>query len=95
LPVKRRCGERPAAACRGHPGADPVVEGGRRVVFLSSDDEDAIAPVAALAKHLGVAPVNLGKLREGGALVHARGHIWGRPIIRDMFKKEPCSACRR
>jgi 8-hydroxy-5-deazaflavin:NADPH oxidoreductase len=28
---------------------DPVVEGGHRVVFLSSDDEDAIAPVAALA----------------------------------------------
>ena len=27
--------------------SDPVVEGGHRVVFLSSDDEDAIAPVAA------------------------------------------------
>src|SRR5271168_405417 len=41
--------------------ADPVVEGGHRVVFLSSDDEDAIAPVAALAKQLGFAPVKLGK----------------------------------
>src|SRR5215470_3569922 len=30
--------------------ADPIVEGGHRVVFLSSDDEDATAPVAALAK---------------------------------------------
>ena len=28
--------------------ADPIVEGGHRVVFLSSDDEDAIAPVADL-----------------------------------------------
>src|SRR4051812_17540663 len=28
--------------------ADPVVEGGHRVTFLSSDDEGAIAPVAAL-----------------------------------------------
>jgi predicted dinucleotide-binding enzyme len=28
---------------------DPIVEGGHRVVFLSSDDEDAIAPVADLA----------------------------------------------
>ena len=27
---------------------DPIVEGGHRVVFLSSDDEDAIAPVADL-----------------------------------------------
>src|ERR1700722_6749030 len=44
---------------------DPVVEGGHRVVFLSSDDEDAIAPVADLAKELGFAPVKLGKLNEG------------------------------
>ena len=41
---------------------DPIVEGGHRVVFLSSDDEDATAPVAALAKQLGFAPVELGKL---------------------------------
>nr|WP_256440644.1 NADPH-dependent F420 reductase [Phyllobacterium sp. 628] len=67
---------------------DPVVEGGHRVVFLSSDDEDAIAPVAALAKQLGFAPVNLGKLNEGGALVHARGRIWGQLIFQDLFKKE-------
>lgn len=56
--------------------ADPIVEGGHRVVFLSSDDEDATAPVAALAKQLGFAPVKLGKFNEGGALVHARGRIW-------------------
>jgi predicted dinucleotide-binding enzyme len=68
--------------------ADPVVEGGHRVVFLSSDDEEAIAPVAALAKQLGFAPVKLGKLNEGGALVHARGRIWGPLIFQDLFKKE-------
>jgi predicted dinucleotide-binding enzyme len=67
---------------------DPVVEGGHRVVFLSSDDEDAIAPVADLAKQLGFAPVTLGKLDEGGALVHARGRIWGPLIFQDLFKKE-------
>ena len=39
---------------------DPEVEGGHRVVFLSSDDEDAVAPVADLAKELGFAPVKLG-----------------------------------
>ena len=69
--------------------ADPIVEGGHRVVFLSSDDEDAIAPVAALAKQLGFAPVNLGRLNEGGALVHARGRTWGPLIFQDLFKKEP------
>ncbi|WP_026595782.1 NADPH-dependent F420 reductase [Methyloferula stellata] len=68
---------------------DPIVEGGHRVVFLSSDDEDAIAPVAALAKQLGFAPVNLGKLAEGGALVEARERIWGPLIFQDLFKKEP------
>ena len=68
--------------------ADPVVEGGHRVVFLSSDDEDAIAPVAALAKQLGFAPVALGKLNEGGTLVHARGRTWGPLIFKDLFKKE-------
>ena len=67
---------------------DPVVEGGHRVVFLSSDDEDAIPPVAALARQLKFAPVNLGKLNEGGALVHARGRIWGSLIFMDLFKKE-------
>lgn len=68
--------------------ADPVVEGGHRVVFLSADDEDAIAPVADLARQLGFAPVTLGKLAEGGALVHARGRTWGQLIFQDLFKKQ-------
>ena len=67
---------------------DPIVDGGHRVVFLSSDDENAIPPVADLAKQLGFAPVNLGKLREGGALVHARGRIWGQLIFQDLFRKQ-------
>ncbi|CAN5475119.1 NADPH-dependent F420 reductase [soil metagenome] len=67
---------------------DPVVEGGHRVVFLSSDDEEAVAPVAALAKQLGFAPIKLGKLDAGGALVHARGRVWGPLIFQDLFKKE-------
>jgi predicted dinucleotide-binding enzyme len=68
--------------------ADPIVEGGHRVVFLSSDDEDAADSVAALARQLGFAPVKLGKLDEGGALVHARGRTWGRLIFQDLFRKE-------
>jgi predicted dinucleotide-binding enzyme len=69
---------------------DPRVLGGRRVVFLSSDDEGAAAPVAALAEQLGFAPVNLGKLEEGGALVQAReDKSWGPLIFQDLFKKEP------
>ena len=67
---------------------DPIVDGSHRVVFLSSDEEDAIAPVADLAKKLGFAPIKLGKFNEGGALVHARGQTWGRLIFQDVFKKE-------
>jgi predicted dinucleotide-binding enzyme len=67
---------------------DPVVESGHRVVFLSSNDEDAVAPVAVLAKQLGFAPINLGKLNEGGALVHARGKTWGPLIFQDFSKEE-------
>lgn len=68
---------------------DPHVKGGRRVVFLSSDDEGAAAPVAALAEQLGFAPVNLGKLEEGGALVQAReDKSWGPLIFQDLFKQD-------
>ena len=67
---------------------DPEVEGGHRVVFLSSDDDDAVAPVVEVAKELGFAPVELGKLNEGGWLVHARGATWGHLIFQDVFKKQ-------
>jgi 8-hydroxy-5-deazaflavin:NADPH oxidoreductase len=69
--------------------ADPNVKGGRRVVFLSSDDEGAMAAVAGLAEQLGFAPVKLGKLAEGGALVQARGKSWAPLIFQDLFKNEP------
>ncbi len=68
---------------------DPKVKGGHRVVFLSSDDEDATALVADLARQLGFAPVNLGKIEEGGTLVQARGRVWGPLVFQDLFKKEP------
>lgn len=66
--------------------ADPQVEGGRRVVFLASDDDNAIPPVAALAEQLGFAPVSLGRLAEGGALVQARGHAWAPLVFQDIAK---------
>lgn len=65
---------------------DPAVHGGRRVVFLSSDDDGAAAEIGALAEKLGFAPVNLGGLSEGGLLVHARGKIWGHLIFKDLVQ---------
>lgn len=66
---------------------DPAAGGGRRVVFLSSDDEGAAATVAALVEQLGYAPVNLGKIAEGGQLVQGRDGIWAPLIFQDLFKK--------
>jgi len=68
---------------------DPAVNGGRRVVFLASDDDGAAAEIGALAANLGFSPVNLGKLEQGGALVQARDKRWGTLIFQDLFKKEP------
>ncbi|HWK72485.1 MAG TPA: NAD(P)-binding domain-containing protein [Burkholderiaceae bacterium] len=67
-------------------GRDPGIQGGRRVVFLTSDDDDAAAEVAALAEDLGFAPITLGGLAEGGLLVHGRGNSWGRLIFKDLVK---------
>jgi 8-hydroxy-5-deazaflavin:NADPH oxidoreductase len=61
-------------------------QGGRRVVFVSSDDEAASASVAALADRLGFAPVELGKIGEGGLLVQARGNSWAQLIFQDLAK---------
>lgn len=65
---------------------DPSVHGGRRVVFLASDDDGAAAEIAALAEKLGFAPIKLGALAEGGLLVQARGNSWGQLIFKDLVK---------
>jgi predicted dinucleotide-binding enzyme len=65
---------------------DPAVHGGRRVVFLTSDDDGAASEIGALAERLGFAPIKLGKISEGGLLVHARGNTWGQLIFKDLIK---------
>ncbi len=65
---------------------DPAVHGGRRVVFLASDDDAAATEIGSLADDLGFAPIKLGGLSEGGMLVQARGNSWGRLIFQDLIK---------
>ena len=65
---------------------DPAVHGGRRVVFLASDDDAAAEEIGALAEDLGFSPIKLGGLSEGGLLVQARGHSWGQLIFKDLVK---------
>ena len=66
-------------------GQDPAVQGGRRVVFLASDDDAAAAEIGTLAEKLGFAPIKLGGLSAGGLLVHARGNQWGQLIFKDLI----------
>ncbi len=65
---------------------DPAVNGGRRVVFLASDDDEAAKEIGTLAEKLGFSPIQLGGLSEGGLLVQARGNTWGRLIFKDLIK---------
>lgn len=65
---------------------DPAVHGGRRVVFLASDENGAAAEIGALAQNLGFSPIKLGGLSEGGLLVQARGNSWGQLIFKDLVK---------
>ena len=66
--------------------ADPNVGGGRRVIFMATDEEGATTSIEALAERLGFAPVKLGRLAEGGALVQARGRSWAPLIFQDLVK---------
>lgn len=65
---------------------DPGAHGGRRAVFLASDDDVAATEIGELAERLGFAPIKLGGLSEGGLLVQARGNTWGRLIFQDLTK---------
>jgi predicted dinucleotide-binding enzyme len=65
---------------------DPSVHGGRRVVFLASDDDAAATEIGTLAENLGFSPIKFGGLSEGGLLVQARGNSWGHLIFKDLVK---------
>ena len=66
--------------------SSPVPAGGKRVVFISSDHEDASAKVAALAEELGFAPIEVGKIGEGGRLIQAPNALVFQDLIK--FKKD-------
>jgi predicted dinucleotide-binding enzyme len=55
---------------------DPRREGGNRVIFLSGNDEGAMAEVT-LVRQPGSAPVPLGTLETGGMLMQLGGALGG------------------
>src|SRR6476659_9679662 len=62
--------------------SDPQQAGGRRVIFLSGDDADAKADVAALFQDAGFAAIDLGDLATGGALQQIHHPLAGVNLIR-------------
>jgi hypothetical protein len=67
-------------------GTNPSFQGQRQAVFLSSNDVDASATVAAVATQLGFAPVELGKLDEGGTPLHIVGGKPGGLLFQNLVK---------
>jgi len=63
-------------------GSDPQESGGRRVIFLSGDDADAKAEVAALFEEAGFVPIDLGDLATGGAMQQIHHPLAGLNLIR-------------
>lgn len=63
--------------------ADPVVNGARRVAFISADDDDAKKRVQTLLENCGYSVVDLGNLRDGGLIQQAGGPLAGR----DFFER--------
>jgi predicted dinucleotide-binding enzyme len=61
--------------------ADPVVNGAKRVAFISADDDDAKQRVRTLLENCGYSVVDLGNLRDGGQIQQAGGPLAGRDFL--------------
>ena len=62
--------------------ADPHEGGGRRVIFISGDDDDAKAEVVTLFQDAGFAAIDLGGLAAGGAMQQIHHPLAGVNLIR-------------
>jgi 8-hydroxy-5-deazaflavin:NADPH oxidoreductase len=68
--------------------ADPVVNGARRVAFVSADNDEAKKRVEILLKEFGYTVIDLGNLRDGGLIQQAGGPIAGRDLCeREQYHK--------
>src|SRR6202011_2837753 len=61
--------------------ADPVVNGARRVAFISADDHAAKKRVETLLESFGYSVIDLGNLRDGGLIQQAGGPLAGRDFL--------------
>jgi predicted dinucleotide-binding enzyme len=63
-------------------GSDPKDAGGRRVIFLSGDEDEAKAEVGKLFDDAGFFVIDLGHLIEGGRMQQLRGPLAGVNLVR-------------
>ncbi|MEN3283616.1 MAG: 8-hydroxy-5-deazaflavin:NADPH oxidoreductase [Solirubrobacteraceae bacterium] len=63
-------------------GGDPHEAGGRRVIFVSGDDDEAKSEVARLFEEAGFSVIDLGGLRDGGKMQQVHGPLAGVDLIR-------------
>lgn len=61
-------------------------KGQRQVVFVSGNDADACATIAALATELGFAAVEVGRLDQGGVPLHVAGGKPGGLLFQNLVK---------
>ena len=62
--------------------SDPHESGGRRVMFVAGNQDDANSEVASLVGSLGFAAITLGRITEGGSLLR-----FGGPLVLHNFIK--------
>lgn len=63
--------------------AEPVVNGAKRVLFISADDDSAKKRVESLLAGLGYSVIDLGNLRDGGLIQQAGGPLAGRNFFEE------------
>ena len=61
--------------------ADPIVNGARRVAFISADDDGAKKQVGTLLAGFGYSVIDLGNLRDGGLIQQTGGPLAGRNLL--------------
>ena len=67
-------------------GTNPSLPGQQQAVFVSSNDADASATVAAIVTELGFAPIELGRLDAGGVPLHVVGGRPGGLLFQNLAK---------
>ena len=70
----------------GQLGTNASLPGQVQVMFVSSNDADASATVATLASLLGFAPIELGRLDQGGLPLHVLGGKPGGLLLQNLAK---------